>query len=129
MVLLTIVTNSNPHTLYFDHPIKKPSYIRLLSASLYNSWYNLKEEAVISKTGGNRSVTKANLLPGHYTLDSLVNEFNEVQKIEPDLKLSAFANMPVGAMGIYNTSNVKFSNNLLEMLGIKDLFFITFVID
>ena len=23
MVLLTIVTNSNPHTLYFDHPIKK----------------------------------------------------------------------------------------------------------
>ena len=36
MVLLTIVTNSNPHTLYFDHPIEKPSYmyIRLLSASL-----------------------------------------------------------------------------------------------
>ena len=31
MVLLTIVTNSNPHTLYFDHPIEKPSYIRLLS--------------------------------------------------------------------------------------------------
>ena len=51
MVLLTIVTNSNPHTLYFDHPIKKPSYIRLLSTSLYNSWNNLKEEAVISVTG------------------------------------------------------------------------------
>ena len=43
MVLLTIVTNSNPHTLYFDHPIEKPSYIRLLSASLYNSWHNLKK--------------------------------------------------------------------------------------
>ena len=127
MVLLTIFTNSNPHTLYFDHPIEKPSYIRLLSASLYNSWYNLKEEAVISKTVGNGSVTKANLLPGHYTLDSLVNEFNEVQKIKPDLKLSAFTNMPVGAISIYNTSNVKFSNNLLELLGIKNLFFITFV--
>ena len=38
MVLLTIVTNSNPHTLYFDHPIEKPSYIRLLSALMYNSW-------------------------------------------------------------------------------------------
>ena len=25
MVLLTIVTNSNPHTLYFDHPIEKKS--------------------------------------------------------------------------------------------------------
>ena len=43
MVLLTVVTTSNPHTLYFDHPIKKPSYIRLLSASLYNSWNNLKK--------------------------------------------------------------------------------------
>ena len=31
MVLLTFVTTSNPHTLYFDHPIEKPSYIRLLS--------------------------------------------------------------------------------------------------
>ena len=40
MVLLTIVTNSNPYTLYFDHPIEKPSYIRLLSTSLYNSWHN-----------------------------------------------------------------------------------------
>ena len=43
MVLLTVVTTSNPHTLYFDHPIEKPSYIRLLSASLYNSWHNLKK--------------------------------------------------------------------------------------
>ena len=42
MVLLAIVTTSNPHTLYFDHPIEKPSYIRLLSASIYNSWYNRK---------------------------------------------------------------------------------------
>ena len=42
MVLLTVVTTSNPHTLYFDHPIEKPNYIRLLSASLYNSWNNLK---------------------------------------------------------------------------------------
>ena len=43
MVLLTVVTTSNPHTLYFDHQIEKPSYIRLLSASLYSSWHNLKK--------------------------------------------------------------------------------------
>ena len=79
MVLLTIVTNSNPHTLYFDHPIEKPSYIRLLSASIHNSWNNLKEEAVISTTAG----AKVNLLPGHYTIDSLVNEFNKLQKTNP----------------------------------------------
>ena len=84
MVLLTIVTNSNPHTLYFDHSIEKPSYIRLLSTSLYNSWHNLKEEAVISiKADSNGSVTKANVLPGHYTIDSLVNEFNDLHKTNP----------------------------------------------
>ena len=48
MVLLTIVTTSNPHTLYFDHAITKPSYIRLLSASIYNSWFNLGEGAAVS---------------------------------------------------------------------------------
>ena len=36
MVLLTIVTTSNPHTVYFHHDIAKPNYIRLLSASMYN---------------------------------------------------------------------------------------------
>lgn len=128
MVLLTIVTNSNPHTLYFDHPIEKPSYIRLLSASIYNSWDNLKEEAVISTTAGsNGSTTKVNLLPGHYTIDSLVNEFNEVQKIKPNLKLTAIANTPVGSMTIFNQNNAKFSNNLLELLGIKNTLFITYV--
>lgn len=128
MVLLTIVTNSNPHTLYFDHPIEKPSYIRLLSASIYNSWDNLKEEAVISTTAGsNGSATKVNLLPGHYTIDSLVNELNEVQKIKPNLKLTAIANTPVGSMTIFNQNNAKFSNNLLELLGIKNTLFITYV--
>ena len=39
MVVLTIVAPSNDHT---EHPIEKPTYIRLLSCSLYNSWYNLK---------------------------------------------------------------------------------------
>ena len=56
MVLLTVVTTSNPHTLYFDHPIEKPNYIRLLSASLYNSWNTLKEEATIYATDPNRTL-------------------------------------------------------------------------
>ena len=47
--------------------------------------------------------------------------------MKPNLKLTAFANMAVGAMVIYNQNNVKFSNNLLELLGIKNTFFITYV--
>ena len=41
MVVLTVVATSNDHTIYFDQPIPKPDYIRLLSCLLYNSWYNL----------------------------------------------------------------------------------------
>ena len=121
--MLKIVTNWNLHTLYFDHPIEKPSYIRLLSASIYNSWNNLKEEAVISTTAG----AKVNLLPGHYTINSLVNEFNRLQKTNPNFTLSAVANTPVNSMTIFNQNNVKFSNYLLELLGIKNTLFIAFI--
>ena len=126
MVLLTIVTNSNPHTLYFDHPIEKPSYIRLLSASLYNSWNNLKEEAVISVPDPNRTA-RANLLPGHYTIGALVNEFNELSKTNPKFSITAKANTPVSAMTIFAENNMTFSNNLLQLLGIQGLLLFTFV--
>ena len=80
MVLLTIVTTSNPHTLYFDHPIKKPSYIRVLSTSIYNSWYILKKSGAISTLpDGNGSSPVIPFLPGNYTVDSLVEEFEIIK--------------------------------------------------
>ena len=127
MVLLTIVTNSNPHPLYFDHPIEKPSYISLLSTSLYNSWNNLKEEAVISVADPNGTTAKANFLPGHYTIDVLVNEFNNLKKTNPKFALNAIANTPVSSMTIFTQNNGTFSNSLLEPLGIKKVLLITFV--
>ena len=125
MVLLTVVTTSNPHTLYFNHPIEKPNYIRLLSASLYNSWYNLKEEAVIYATDPNRSL-EVKLLPGYYTIDSLVKEFNDLSSNNPKFRITASAHTPVGSM-IINNGNTRFSNELLQLLGIQKLSFITFV--
>ena len=125
MVLLTVVTTSNPHTLYFDHPIEKPNYIRLLSTSLYNSWNTLKEEATIYATDPNRTL-EVKLLPGHYTVDSLVKEFNDLSSHNPKFKITATAHTPVGSM-IINNGNTRFSNNLLQMLGIQRLSFITFV--
>ena len=84
MVLLTIVTNSNPHTLYFDYPIEKPSYIRLLSTSLYNSWYNLlKSRAISTLPDGNGSSSVIPFPPGNYTVDSLVDEFAFVKQNKP----------------------------------------------
>ena len=125
MVLLTVVTTSNPHTLYFDHPIEKPNYIRLLSASLYNSWNNLKEEATIYATDPNRTL-EVKLLPGHYTIDSLVKEFNDLNANNPKFRITASAHTPVGSM-IINNGNTRFSNELLQLLGIQKLSFITFV--
>ena len=125
MVLLTVVTTSNPHTLYFDHPIEKPNYIRLLSTSLYNSWNTLKEEATIYATDPNRTL-EVKLLPGHYTIDSLVKEFNDLNANNPKFRITASAHTPVGSM-IINNGNTRFSNELLQLLGIQKLSFITFV--
>ena len=125
MVLLTVVTNSNPHTLYFDHPIEKPSYIRLLSASLYNSWHNLKEEAVIYATDPNQTL-EAKVLPGHYTVDSLVKTFNTLSANNHEFTITAKAHTPTGSM-IINGGNTRFSHGLLQLLGIQRLSPITFV--
>ena len=125
MVLLTVVTTSNPHTLYFDHPIEKPNYIRLLSTSLYNSWHNLKEEATIHADTPNTTLD-AKLLPGHYTVDDIVNGFNDLSKNNPKFVISAKVYTAVGAMIVYG-GNTRLSNNLLQLLGIPKLLPITFI--
>ena len=125
MVLLTVVTTSNPHTLYFDHPIERPNYIRLLSASLCNSWHNLKEEAVIYASTPDNTL-EAKVLPGHYTVDSLVNEFNDLNKENPEFVIAATAHTPIGAMIIHG-GNTRFSHGLLQLLGLQSLSFSTFI--
>ena len=80
MVLLTVVTTSNPHTLYFDHPIEKPSYIRLLSDSLYNSWHNLKQRGRITAYDKDRNPRSYILFPGFYSLETLAYIFTNTFK-------------------------------------------------
>ena len=130
MVLLIIVTTSNPHTLCFDHAIEKPSYIRLLSASIYNSWYSLKHRADISLLDpASKKSTVRGFPLGHYTLDKMAKEIQDVftaQKVD----LLTEINIPTGGMIIYNydMANVKLSHNLSELLGIgSNLMFITYV--
>ena len=120
MVLLTVFTTLNPHTLYFDHPIEKPSYIRLLSTSLYNSWYNLKQNAalVYLDLTINRSVTKT-IDQGHYTLEQLADKIKgafAAQKVGLETEL----NTPQSVMTIYNINGVdiQLSQNLSHLLGI-----------
>ena len=74
MVIVTVNTTENPHTVYFDQPIQKPSYIRLLSCSLYNSWFNLKKNGAITLLDTVDKPFKVTFLPGYYTLDALASE-------------------------------------------------------
>ena len=75
MVILTVVTKENPHTVYFEpYPIQKPSYIRLLSCSLYNSWFNLKKAGAITLYDVTEKPFKVSFLEGNYTLDALASE-------------------------------------------------------
>ena len=72
MVVLTVVGPSKEDTVYFDQPIPKPNYIRLLSCSLYNSWYNFKrtgEIAVFDADGNTATIIR--LTPGQYNLETI----------------------------------------------------------
>ena len=118
MVLLTVVTTSNPHTLYFDHPIEKPNYIRLLSASLYNSWHNLKKSGAISTLpDGNGSPSVIPFEPGHYTIDGLAEEFAFIKKNKPAMDITSRVHKAIGLMVIHNPKGIRFSVNLVELLG------------
>ena len=120
MVLLTVVTTSNPYTLYFDHPIEKPSYIRLLSASLFNSWYNLTENAAIVyiNLSNNKSLTKS-FIPGHYTIRQLAKKIQGA--FPPDtVVLTTELNTIQGGMTISNPhrEEITMSSNLAKLMGI-----------
>ena len=73
MVVLTIIAPLNEHTVQFEQPIEKPTYIRLLSHSLYNSWYNLKNPGMLAliDNGANKESKSGKLPTGHHTLDVL----------------------------------------------------------
>ena len=87
MVIVTVVTKENPHTVYFDQPIQKPSYIRLLSCSLYNSWNSFEKDGIIfyKKLTGTITGTLTSkqdeetsyIRMGNYSLDDMEDIFKK----------------------------------------------------
>ena len=110
-----------PHTLYFDHPVEKPSYIRLLSASLCNSWYNLQSNAalVYLDLTNNSSVTE-NINQGHYSLEQLANKIKEAFAAK-NVGLKTELHTPRSIMTIHNPkgADIQLSQNLSQLLGIE----------
>ena len=129
MVVLTIIAPSSEHTVYFKEPIPKPSYIRLLSASLYNSWLNLKKRGEISWFTDDKKEATVMILPhGHYNL-KMAKELQDVFKKE-EAKLQTETNTPVSGMVIYKNymNEVKLDRDLSHLLGISPkLLFCTYV--
>ena len=83
MVILTVVTKKNPHKVYFDQPIQKPSYIRLLSCSLYNSWNSFEKDGIIFYKKLIRTITSKQdeetiyIRMGNYSLDDMGDIFKK----------------------------------------------------
>ena len=79
MTVLTIITNSNDHTVYFEKTLERGfEYIRLISCSLYNSLYNLKKRGEIGFVD-NSGITRTKIIPpGNYTLNGIGKKLQEI---------------------------------------------------
>ena len=80
MVVLTIVTQKNGETIFFDEPIPEVHFMKLISCSLYNSWDTLKNEGTFSIIQQDKSISVSKLPPGHYTLEAIAEALRETVK-------------------------------------------------
>ena len=129
MVLLTIVAPSNPHTVYFDHDIAKPNFIRLLSASMYNSWYNLTENGIMSvrlasggksQSSSGNSPTYVSITSGFYTPETMAKTITKAFK-EKNIDIDVETRTSLGVMNILNPKNkytFTLSDNLKALFGV-----------
>ena len=111
MVVVTAITSSNPHTVNFDQPIQKPSYIRLLSCSLYNSWYNLKKDEKNIFIEEHEKPVDVPFSAGHYTLERLASELN-TKFAKHRIELPTDIYTPHGQLLITNAQYKEIGNNM-----------------
>ena len=122
MVILTICAPSNPHTIYFDQPLQKPSLMRLISCSFYNSWFNLKKRGEMTwfTTGLNKEGTVLTIPPGHYTINKMADWIKHVFKNQPVKVNVATYEINGGLVFHKDASNeVKLDRDLSELFGIS----------
>ena len=130
MVILMLTTSKNPHTVYFDKPIPNPSYIQLLSCSLYNSWFILKKNGAIILFDEHEKPFKVEFLEGHHTLDTLASNIkNSLSKHEVPLETNIYNY--AGQLVITNTQSKKivYDSNLGNLLNLNSftLGFMTYI--
>ena len=117
MTILTIITNSNGHTVYFKEPIKNFQFIKLVSCSLFNSWINLKENGYINIIHVDKDKLRKGekfIFPrGHYTPESVLYIFKNINYFSK-------INSPRGILVLPNTETKEidlFTPSLHKLFG------------
>ena len=119
MTVLTIITNSNDHTVYFEKPLERGfEYIRLIKSSLYNSWFHLKKRGEIGFVDNSGITTTKIIRPGNYTLSSIGKK---LQEIFVDEGIEVKFDDASGPIVIENplNKNVLFDRDLTFLLGLN----------
>ena len=102
MVVLTIVTQKNGETIFFDEPIPQVHFMKLISCSLYNSWDTLKKENVaILRNEEDEPIKVSKIPPGHYNLESKAKEIKSIFE-SYNYFLATKTNTPFGQLEIVN---------------------------
>ena len=121
MVVLTIVTQKNGETIFFDEPISQVHFMKLISCSLYNSWDTLKREgsAVLGDEKKDVSVSVGRIPTGHYNLESMAKEMKRIFETY-NYDLATNINNSFGQLEIINTGikPINLDRDLAELSGV-----------
>ena len=129
MVVLTIVAQNNGETVYFDEPLSKVHFIKLVSCSLYNSWHNLPTPGSIYIKNETKDVV-AKILPGFYTVDVLAKELTtSVKALNKIQNFKIEANKPNSVLKFSHPNNftLGFDGDLDRFIGIDAMKFELYV--
>ena len=114
MVVSTIIADSNDHTVRFKDLLGKSSYIRLMSCSHYNSWYNLKRRGKVSIFDRQNNASVKMISSGKYTLESLAKALGKILSEERGFKVTMNCREPVWKGKLFSTESCVTKNSTKE---------------
>ena len=114
MVVSTIIADSNDHTVRFKDLLGKSSYIRLMSCSHYNSWYNLKRRGKVSIFDRQSNASVKMISSGKYTLESLAKALGKILSEEKGFKVTMNCREPVWKGKLFSTESCVTKNSTKE---------------
>ena len=110
--------------VYFDSPLPKVHFMKLLSCSLYNSWDTLKKEgsAALQDQKLNPSGVISKLPAGNYNLDVLAKKITNLLSKFSYHGLETETNTPLGQLVIKNfgASRIGLDRDLANLLETED---------